>query len=135
MYAQQARYDRIVRTLITIGTLDVDGSYTEGTRLIYYLGNPAIPYLKKEFFSNDLKRANFAGSKLIEIKNLDVINWIIRVIETHPDPKIKARARLVLTIKKNYRNLHMANRGITKEESDRLARELIDPHLERTDKQ
>ena len=129
--AKQSRYDSLVNKLITIGTLDVDDSYGEATKLIYYLGNPAIPYFKTEFFNKDLKRADFATNKLIALKNLEVVNWMIRVIETNPDPMIKARALLALKIMNSYRDLQTANRGIAKEVSDQIARDVISPYLER----
>ena len=128
--AKQSRYDSLVKKLITIGTLDLN-NYGEATTLLYYLGNPAIPFLKTEYLNNDLKRVDFAANKLIALKNADVINWLIRLTETHPDPRIKERGLLILKIMKSHRHLQTQNRGITKDESDRLSRELINPYLER----
>ena len=129
IHAPQSRYDTIVKKLVDVGTSDILYSFGEATRLIYYLGSPAIPFLKTEFYNEDLNRAQFAANKLIELKNLDVVNWMIRVARTNPEPEMQKRARLILKIMKDHRDIQTENRGITKEESDRLAREVIDPYL------
>jgi hypothetical protein len=126
---EQYKINQITKTLIDIGTLNCTNCYEEATNLIFSLGNLAIPVLKQELFSKNNIRAQFATQKLIALKNREIVNWIISVTKNSVDDEMKIRGRLILKIMKQYRSLPIANRGISKEESDLLVSELIDPFL------
>ena len=119
----------IIKEIIKIGTRNDENCFEEASNLIFNLGRLAIPVLKQEFFSKNDVRAQFETQKLIALKNREVVTWLISVTKNSNDPDIKLRCSRMLLFMKDYWKPLMPNRGITKEESDALNKELIEPFL------
>ena len=126
---QKGKIVGLVNQLIDMGSRRCNGCYEEASLLIYGFGPLAIPTLQSEFFDQDKSRVQFASQKLVELKDLAVVNWLINVIETTNDKFIKTWSIAILKNMRAYRESLMPGRGLTHEESDQLAKEIIDPYL------
>ena len=126
---QQRKIAGLVNQLIDMGSRPCKGCYEEASILIQGLGPLAIPTLQSEFFSQDKSRIQFASQKLVELKNREIVTWLINVIESSRDEFIKTWSIAILKNMRQYRESLVPGRGLTHEESDQLAKEVIDPYL------
>jgi|GEM_PF-6941272 len=121
--------ESVVSAFVDLGILRPMGCYGEATNLVIGLGKWSIPGLKKEFFNEDKERVQFASQKLIELKDKEIVNWLIRVINNSQDEEARKWRIMMLKIMRDFRENPYPNRGVSKQESDLIAREIIDPYL------
>jgi len=126
-YNIQSKMDSVTSTLLDVCIMDCNRCYEEGSWLILGLGKWVMPGLKNEFLSPDKKRVEMASQLLLQMKDEEVVRWLIEIITTTKDKDVLSWAPAYLYMMQKFTPNPMANRGITEEESGRITKEIIEP--------
>ncbi|MGK0317601.1 MAG: hypothetical protein ACI86M_003845 [Saprospiraceae bacterium] len=129
---QRILIDNTVKSYLDLVISEKSADRIEVNNQMYRFWNLATPNLLKNIDNSNSKISDFASQKIIEMRSEKIIKAIIKkALETNSKRK-KENYAFILKMMKNQYKIQIPNRqSMSKEETEKLYNELIEPALEK----